>query len=276
MWYKRAKWTAKYKRSIDCSHPKGFSQRAHCQGRKKRKKSSSHTNSTMRTSTVSKLSQKNTIGASATGEYREPWQMTSSEYIEANYKGHIPSDAYKSYRKSSGLSWIKPADYPVPLRKVRIDDSDIEIRKKIEKRIYVKRDDNGEHMRDANGNLVFMNDAEKIEANLPLEEGVIGAFHNDTAIGFASDEFGSSGVWVVEEFQRKGIGTILLDELHRANPRLSAHPLGQMTDMGKSFARKYHKHQVRKALDEHKPVPDHVLSEYPDLAKSLATGANAR
>jgi len=30
------KWTAKYKRSIDCSHPKGFSQRAHCAGRKKK------------------------------------------------------------------------------------------------------------------------------------------------------------------------------------------------------------------------------------------------
>lgn len=30
------KWSAKYKRSIDCSHPKGFSQRAHCQGRKKK------------------------------------------------------------------------------------------------------------------------------------------------------------------------------------------------------------------------------------------------
>ena len=29
------KWTAKYKRSIDCSHPKGFSQRAHCAGKKK-------------------------------------------------------------------------------------------------------------------------------------------------------------------------------------------------------------------------------------------------
>ena len=29
------KWSAKYKRSIDCSHPRGFSQRAHCQGRKK-------------------------------------------------------------------------------------------------------------------------------------------------------------------------------------------------------------------------------------------------
>jgi hypothetical protein len=30
------KWSQGYKRSIDCSHPKGFSQKAHCQGRKKR------------------------------------------------------------------------------------------------------------------------------------------------------------------------------------------------------------------------------------------------
>lgn len=31
------KWSKKYKRSIDCSHPKGFSQKAHCAGRRKRK-----------------------------------------------------------------------------------------------------------------------------------------------------------------------------------------------------------------------------------------------
>jgi hypothetical protein len=30
------KWSEKYKKSIDCNHPKGFSQRAHCQGRKKK------------------------------------------------------------------------------------------------------------------------------------------------------------------------------------------------------------------------------------------------
>jgi len=30
------KWSQKYKRSIDCNNPKGFSQRAHCQGRKKK------------------------------------------------------------------------------------------------------------------------------------------------------------------------------------------------------------------------------------------------
>jgi len=30
-------WSEKYKRSIDCNNPKGFSQKAHCAGRKKRK-----------------------------------------------------------------------------------------------------------------------------------------------------------------------------------------------------------------------------------------------
>jgi hypothetical protein len=29
-------WSTKYKKSIDCNNPKGFSQRAHCQGRKKK------------------------------------------------------------------------------------------------------------------------------------------------------------------------------------------------------------------------------------------------
>lgn len=33
------KWSQKYKDSIDCSNPKGFSQKAHCQGRKKKEMS---------------------------------------------------------------------------------------------------------------------------------------------------------------------------------------------------------------------------------------------
>jgi hypothetical protein len=36
------KWSLKYKRSIDCKHPKGFSQRQHCKyGRKTMRKSRS-------------------------------------------------------------------------------------------------------------------------------------------------------------------------------------------------------------------------------------------
>jgi hypothetical protein len=33
------KWSQKYKNSIDCSNPKGFSQKAHCQGKKKKQES---------------------------------------------------------------------------------------------------------------------------------------------------------------------------------------------------------------------------------------------
>ena len=34
--YLEEKWSSKYKRSINCANPRGFSQRAHCQGRKKK------------------------------------------------------------------------------------------------------------------------------------------------------------------------------------------------------------------------------------------------
>ena len=34
---RESKWTQKRKNSIDCSNPKGFSQKAHCQGKKKKK-----------------------------------------------------------------------------------------------------------------------------------------------------------------------------------------------------------------------------------------------
>ena len=39
------KWSEKYKKSIDCSHPKGFSQRAHCQGKKKKSENKEATGS---------------------------------------------------------------------------------------------------------------------------------------------------------------------------------------------------------------------------------------
>ena len=33
----KEKWSNKYNKSINCSNPKGFSQKAHCAGRKKKK-----------------------------------------------------------------------------------------------------------------------------------------------------------------------------------------------------------------------------------------------
>jgi hypothetical protein len=48
------KWSEKYKRSIDCNNPKGFSQRAHCQGKKK------------------KMETKESMGADAAGSFEGP------------------------------------------------------------------------------------------------------------------------------------------------------------------------------------------------------------
>lgn len=42
---KKKKWSVKYKRSIKCNNPKGFSQRAHCAGRKKEKRKKAGTES---------------------------------------------------------------------------------------------------------------------------------------------------------------------------------------------------------------------------------------
>ena len=56
-------WSAKYKKSIDCNNPKGFSQKAHCAGRKKRgieednpKKQNTVTNNALFIGSTSELS----------------------------------------------------------------------------------------------------------------------------------------------------------------------------------------------------------------------------
>ena len=41
-------WSDKYKKSIDCSNPKGFSQKAHCAGRKKRNETTKTTHTEMK------------------------------------------------------------------------------------------------------------------------------------------------------------------------------------------------------------------------------------
>ena len=58
------KWSEKYKRSIDCNNPKGFSQKAHCQGRKKHMKEED--------TEIEKGEFKEATGASSSGQYSGP------------------------------------------------------------------------------------------------------------------------------------------------------------------------------------------------------------
>ena len=51
-------WSDKYKKSIDCNNPKGFSQKAHCDGKKKRNLSEENLNDLEFTNSISDKHQK--------------------------------------------------------------------------------------------------------------------------------------------------------------------------------------------------------------------------
>ncbi len=92
------KWSEKYKKSIDCNNPKGFSQKAHCQGRKK------------------KSENKEATGAGSAGGYSAPLfsinkknlEEISQEIYKENFEApkltmfsnEAPKKIKKTYKKS--------------------------------------------------------------------------------------------------------------------------------------------------------------------------------
>ena len=82
-------WTNKYKKSIDCNNPKGFSQKAHCQARKLRQ---------MGKKTESK----------PVNEARVDKHEVSGKVV---IDGHVFSDAGKSGRSTYGRYSVKDPNY---------------------------------------------------------------------------------------------------------------------------------------------------------------------
>lgn len=197
---------------------------------------------------------------------KEPWRLTEREYLEQQSTGHIPDNAYDNYATSEGLSsFITKENYPVLLETRTVKGTSIELRRSQEHLQYVKLDTDGEIVRDARGLAVMMTDQEAIDQGLPIESADIGAFSGDRPVGFASNEFGATGVWVVDEFQHRGLGTALLTRFHQLNPRLANKPMGQMTTAGRALVRAYHRSIVEQAIREGQPVPDRVRAELEEL-----------
>ena len=87
------KWSKKYKKSIDCNNPKGFSQKAHCQGRKKKKENKEATGaasaggytaplfSNMKEQKKKKVETKEATGSGSSGSYVTPaaWAKSQSK-----------------------------------------------------------------------------------------------------------------------------------------------------------------------------------------------------
>jgi hypothetical protein len=81
------KWSEEYKKSIDCKNPKGFSQRAHCQGRKKRENKEATGSGSAGGyeaplfSTIKKSETKEATGSGSSGSYSQPsiWAKSQSK-----------------------------------------------------------------------------------------------------------------------------------------------------------------------------------------------------
>ena len=86
------KWTEKYKKSIDCNNPKGFSQKAHCQGRKKKETKEglvvAPVSKKFVDNVVGKEKETNETGADAAGSYVGSIAITKKELYE-KYSGDI-------------------------------------------------------------------------------------------------------------------------------------------------------------------------------------------
>ena len=88
-------WTKKYKRSIDCSKPRGFSQQAHCAGRKKRQAGGKTKSSSVRENRMDAL-----VESMLT-------QLTAQGLTEAEAVSHIDERLDEDLRKWFKQKWVR-------------------------------------------------------------------------------------------------------------------------------------------------------------------------
>jgi GNAT superfamily N-acetyltransferase len=191
---------------------------------------------------------------------KEPWQMTRKEFMQHHYTGSIRSDAYRNYGTREGLSWVKPETYPQVVERKNFGGVPVEIRRDNHKIRYVSHDENEEIKRGPDGLALYLTDDEAKAKGYALEDGGYAAFVDGQAVGFASNEWGAAGVWVVEDMQRKGLGTHLLRLLMKEHPGIKR--IGQMTSAGWNMTEAYHRSLVQDAINEGKPIPHEVEHEF--------------
>ena len=105
----KEKWSNKYKKSIDCNNPKGFSQKAHCQGKKKKEtKEATGSGSAggyegpLFSEPSKKVETKEATGASSAGQYSGPAfgakSMSPKDWRGAS-KTQIPGGSFVQVKK---------------------------------------------------------------------------------------------------------------------------------------------------------------------------------
>lgn len=196
----------------------------------------------------------------------DSYKVSPLSFIDYHRTGGISDSAYDMYEDKKGVQWLgTPEEYSISVKKKNYKGEEIEFRKKDEKLRYTQKkdpdDEYSDFLRDENNKLIDMPEEKIIEKGLPLYDTSITAFNNKgEPIGWASDEFGADGVWIIKEYQGKGIGTDLLYEFRKQFK--PGRRIGQMTSSGQSMTKAYHKKLIEKALEEGKEVPREILEYY--------------
>jgi GNAT superfamily N-acetyltransferase len=165
---------------------------------------------------------------------KQPWEMTRSEFRGSNLTGTIPDSAYRGMTTPERVSeGINKNEYGTVVTRKIFGNKIIEIRK---------------------GSSGF-----------PSTFKEIAAFDGDKRVGYAVNEYGATAVFVADNYQKLGIGTVLLDEFQKQFPNRE---IGQVTTAGYNLVGSYHKQLVQRAVSEGKPVPAPVLDDYSDLKKN--------
>ena len=127
------KWSQKYKNSIDCNNPKGFSQRAHCQGKKKVNEDESLAGGNADNMTLVKLAKKH----DAKGYYHI-LDMVKSLKKELDMGVGIEMEHTKDESVAMEIAldhlWEDPSYYS-KLKKMEIDEKEVKGNKKIDKNL---------------------------------------------------------------------------------------------------------------------------------------------
>ena len=200
----------------------------------------------------------------------KPEQVPSRYFLNYHRTGGISGNPYYRYTDDpEGLNWLNPDDFEIHIKNIKRNGMNFELRldKELKKSYRGHYDDNEfwQWERDENNQLIPLTEEEILQKPEPYEM-TLALFHNGKIVGFASDEFGASGVYLQQPYQGMGLGTLLMLEFLKITGRLQrGKKIGQMTSWGSYMTRNLHKQIVDEALQEGKFVPEKILNEYPDL-----------
>jgi len=163
------------------------------------------------------------------------------DFMQYHQTGSIPFGAYEQYRTLEGISWLGTKErYPTLLSMMKVNGELIEIRAEVSEARYVKHDKDRNIVRDERGDAIMLTPEEAAAKGLCSHQFSIAAFNErGQPVGWASDEFGTDGIWVAEEYQNKGIGSELLYTFRRFYP--PKRRMGQMTYSGCKLAEAYYR-----------------------------------